>query len=99
MYGGQPEAVKRVERAVEGMMNEIQRSHIVPKQKEAFLCCAKCCDNTMDMQSLQGWWVCGRGAVRPAGCGLLVDGSLIPDRSSRRAASSAARSRPSRRKR
>eukprot|EP00199_Chlamydomonas_sp_CCMP681_P004662 CAMPEP_0119107928 /NCGR_PEP_ID=MMETSP1180-20130426/12454_1 /TAXON_ID=3052 ORGANISM="Chlamydomonas cf sp, Strain CCMP681" /NCGR_SAMPLE_ID=MMETSP1180 /ASSEMBLY_ACC=CAM_ASM_000741 /LENGTH=140 /DNA_ID=CAMNT_0007093479 /DNA_START=75 /DNA_END=497 /DNA_ORIENTATION=+ len=50
----QPASVERVQKAVESMVEGIQRSHLVPAQKEAFLCCARCCDangSTKQMQS------------------------------------------------
>jgi len=52
-----PNSVKKVEKAMESMIAEIQKAHLLPKQKEAFLCCAKCCDSSDDLQQLQGWWV------------------------------------------
>lgn len=51
-----PPSVARVEKEIEAMMQDVQRQHLIPKQKEAFLCCAKCCDNQPDdMRQLQGW--------------------------------------------
>lgn len=41
--------------ALEGAMDEMQRKSLVPLQKESFLCSAKCCDQTQDMQQLQQW--------------------------------------------
>jgi hypothetical protein len=36
-------------------LTQVQKKHLIPKQKEAFLCCARCCDttggNTRDLQS------------------------------------------------
>ncbi|GFR48012.1 hypothetical protein Agub_g9841, partial [Astrephomene gubernaculifera] len=40
-----PQSVQDVQKAVETMIEDLQKSVLVPKQKEAFLCCAKCCDN------------------------------------------------------
>lgn len=39
------------------MVEDIQRSYLIPQQKEAFLCCARCCDQHQDTQGLQRWWV------------------------------------------
>lgn len=41
--------------AIEGMIEEIQRVHLLPRQKEAFLCCARCCDSPGSIQALEGW--------------------------------------------
>ena len=54
-----PPSVKKVEKAMEVMIADIQKQHLLPKQKEAFLCCAKCCDTADDLQHLQGWCVAG----------------------------------------
>lgn len=37
------------------MTEDISKKYILPTQKEAFLCCAKCCDKVGDMQDLQSW--------------------------------------------
>ncbi len=41
---------------MQDMIGDIQKQHLLPRQKEAFLCCAKCCDVSSDLQQLQGWW-------------------------------------------
>eukprot|EP00798_Chlamydomonas_sp_ICE-L_P021848 gene21848-28878_t len=49
-----PDSVQHVEKAITSMVEEIQVKYLVPKQKEAFLCCAKCCDtNASNAQNLQ----------------------------------------------
>ena len=50
-----PPSVKKVEKAMEAMISDIQKQYLLPKQKDAFLCCAKCCDVSDDLQALQGW--------------------------------------------
>jgi len=53
------------------MMTDIGRSHLIPSQKQAFLCCAKCCDtNSSEPQGLQDW------CVRICGCPGLQ--TLLP---------------------
>lgn len=67
----QPQSIERVQNSVERMMEDIGRQHLIPSQKAAFLCCAKCCDDTGNFkpQQLQSWWVAvwpgGAAAVRP----------------------------------
>ncbi|KAG2485234.1 hypothetical protein HYH03_016020 [Edaphochlamys debaryana] len=39
-----PKSVADVQKAVEGVVEDLQRTQLVPRQKEAFLCCARCCD-------------------------------------------------------
>lgn len=56
--------MQQVEKAVESMMQDIHRDLLQPMQKEAFLCCARCCDTSDGMQQLQNWCAC---SVRPAG--------------------------------
>lgn len=34
-------------------MDEMQRTHLIPLQKDAFVCSAKCCDKHKDMSALQ----------------------------------------------
>jgi Eukaryotic protein of unknown function (DUF842) len=51
-----PQSVQQVEKQVELMVEDIQKKHLLPKQKEAFLCCAKCCDTNDNVQQLQGWY-------------------------------------------
>eukprot|EP00878_Enallax_costatus_P017603 GHUV01018495.1.p1 GENE.GHUV01018495.1~~GHUV01018495.1.p1 ORF type:complete len:142 (+),score=38.41 GHUV01018495.1:157-582(+) len=46
-------AMQKLQHAIEGAMDEMQRKGLVPMQKEAFLCSARCCDQTQDMQQLQ----------------------------------------------
>ena len=42
--------------AIMSMVEDVTKQHLIPKQKEAFLCCAKCCDNNADStQNLQNW--------------------------------------------
>jgi hypothetical protein len=36
-------------------MDEMQRQNLIPLQKDAFLCSAKCCDKHKDMNNLQQW--------------------------------------------
>ena len=50
-----PPSVKKVEKAMEAMIGDLQKQYLLPKQKDAFLCCAKCCDASDDLQALQGW--------------------------------------------
>ncbi|KAG1673456.1 hypothetical protein FOA52_002222 [Chlamydomonas sp. UWO 241] len=54
MDGVMPQSVQKVQSSIEMMMEEIQKKHLIPKQKEAFLCCARCCDasgsNTRELQ-------------------------------------------------
>ncbi len=37
------------------MIEDIQKTVLMPKQKEAFLCCAKCCDQVSGVRELEGW--------------------------------------------
>eukprot|EP00195_Chlamydomonas_chlamydogama_P004866 CAMPEP_0202901382 /NCGR_PEP_ID=MMETSP1392-20130828/14223_1 /ASSEMBLY_ACC=CAM_ASM_000868 /TAXON_ID=225041 /ORGANISM="Chlamydomonas chlamydogama, Strain SAG 11-48b" /LENGTH=141 /DNA_ID=CAMNT_0049587937 /DNA_START=71 /DNA_END=496 /DNA_ORIENTATION=- len=53
MAGLAPESVQGVEKAIQGMIEDIQKLHLLPRQKQAFLCCAQCCDNTTNMQQVQ----------------------------------------------
>ena len=71
-----PPSVKKVEKAMEAMIGDIQKQHLLPKQKEAFLCCAKCCDSSDDLQQLQGWWVPSRHAISP--CNLATQSCHAP---------------------
>lgn len=43
--------------AVETMIEDIQKGVLLPKQKDAFLCCAKCCDTVAGVRELESW--CG----------------------------------------
>jgi hypothetical protein len=56
--------------AIESMMTEVQRTLLVPKQKEAFLCCAKCCDANSEPKEIQQWWV-GPGVGYASMCNLI----------------------------
>lgn len=38
---------------IESTMDEMQRTNLIPLQKEAFLCSAKCCDKHKQMENLQ----------------------------------------------
>eukprot|EP00197_Chlamydomonas_leiostraca_P003046 CAMPEP_0202868052 /NCGR_PEP_ID=MMETSP1391-20130828/10068_1 /ASSEMBLY_ACC=CAM_ASM_000867 /TAXON_ID=1034604 /ORGANISM="Chlamydomonas leiostraca, Strain SAG 11-49" /LENGTH=139 /DNA_ID=CAMNT_0049548153 /DNA_START=16 /DNA_END=435 /DNA_ORIENTATION=- len=49
----QPASVQRVQKAIEGMVEDLQRTYLIPKQKDAFLCCAKCCDTSSNAPELQ----------------------------------------------
>ena len=40
-------------KAVETAMEDLQRRHLIPTQKQAFLCSAKCCDSHSDLGTLQ----------------------------------------------
>jgi len=40
---------------IESTMDEMQRQYLIPLQKDAFLCSAKCCDRHKEMQNLQNW--------------------------------------------
>ncbi len=55
MDGMVPPSVKKVEASIQGMVEELQKQHLVPKQKEAFLCCARCCDFPDNTAQLQNW--------------------------------------------
>ena len=41
--------------AVESMIEDIQKGVLLPKQKEAFLCCAKCCDTAGGVRDMESW--------------------------------------------
>jgi len=36
----QPQSIKNVQNAVDQMMGKLSKAHLIPAQKEAFLCCA-----------------------------------------------------------
>jgi hypothetical protein len=36
-------------------MNDVYKKQLVPRQKDAFLCSARCCDASGDMADLQKW--------------------------------------------
>jgi hypothetical protein len=48
-----PPNVLKLQKQMESLGEELQRTHLIPKQKEAFLCCAKCCDNTASLHQVQ----------------------------------------------
>ncbi|KAF8058071.1 FAM136A [Scenedesmus sp. PABB004] len=48
-----PPSVVKLQGAIEGAMDELQRKQLVPLQKQAFLCSAACCDKPLDMAALQ----------------------------------------------
>jgi hypothetical protein len=50
------------QQAVEAAVDDVQKQHIIPRQKEAFLCCARCCETEVSTgaQALQAWWVGGK---------------------------------------
>ncbi|KAL6765310.1 hypothetical protein V8C86DRAFT_2457481 [Haematococcus lacustris] len=50
----QPASVLRVQKSVENVVDELQREKLIPVQKNAFLCCAKCCDTSSSVQEIQG---------------------------------------------
>lgn len=37
-------------------MNDLYKQQLIPRQKDAFLCSARCCDSSNDMGDLQKWW-------------------------------------------
>lgn len=48
-----PPAVRNLQETVEKEMVVLQKQHFLPRQKEAFLCMARCCDKKDgDMQSV-----------------------------------------------
>lgn len=53
MDGMVPPSVKNVEAKIQSMVEELQKQHLVPLQKEAFLCCARCCDHPDNVAQLQ----------------------------------------------
>lgn len=48
-----PQSVQDVQKAVESMIEDIQKGVLLPKQKEAFLCCAKCCDTASGVRDME----------------------------------------------
>jgi hypothetical protein len=46
-------------------MSEVYKKQLIPRQKDAFLCSARCCDASGDMADLQKW--CAAGARGHAG--------------------------------
>ncbi|GIL54286.1 hypothetical protein Vafri_9857 [Volvox africanus] len=48
-----PQSVQDVQKAMESMIEDIQKKILIPKQKEAFLCCAKCCDTVSGPRDLE----------------------------------------------
>lgn len=61
---GVPPAMQKLQQAIETAMDELQRQQLIPIQKEAFLCSAKCCDKHQDMHHLQQWCVGGSATGR-----------------------------------
>uniref|UniRef100_A0A7S0UU73 Protein FAM136A n=1 Tax=Polytomella parva TaxID=51329 RepID=A0A7S0UU73_9CHLO len=49
-----PQSVIEVQQTVEALVSEVQISHLLPKQKAAFLCCAQCCDTAKEVKQLEG---------------------------------------------
>ncbi|KAF5840466.1 hypothetical protein DUNSADRAFT_16557 [Dunaliella salina] len=49
----QPQSIRNVQNAVDSMMASLSRTHLIPAQKEAFLCCAGCCDPNARPEQLQ----------------------------------------------
>lgn len=45
--------MQALQKTIETTMDEMQRTHLIPLQKDAFLCSAKCCDRHKDMEALQ----------------------------------------------
>ncbi len=41
---------------LESNMNDLYKQQLIPRQKDAFLCSARCCDSSNDMGDLQKWW-------------------------------------------
>eukprot|EP00879_Flechtneria_rotunda_P011025 GHRR01011520.1.p1 GENE.GHRR01011520.1~~GHRR01011520.1.p1 ORF type:complete len:142 (+),score=37.72 GHRR01011520.1:218-643(+) len=48
-----PPSLQQLQTAMGGVMDELQRSSLIPLQKEAFICSANCCDQHQDMRALQ----------------------------------------------
>ncbi|PNW75994.1 hypothetical protein CHLRE_12g551900v5 [Chlamydomonas reinhardtii] len=48
-----PQSIQDVQKAVENMIEDLQKTVLMPKQKEAFLCCAKCCDSAGGARDLE----------------------------------------------
>lgn len=40
---------------LEASMNDVYQKQLIPRQKDAFLCSARCCDSSKDMGDLQQW--------------------------------------------
>ncbi|KXZ53137.1 hypothetical protein GPECTOR_7g1028 [Gonium pectorale] len=49
-----PQSVQDVQKAVENVIEDLQKTVLMPRQKEAFLCCAKCCDTSAGPRDLEG---------------------------------------------
>ncbi|EFJ42538.1 hypothetical protein VOLCADRAFT_107230 [Volvox carteri f. nagariensis] len=47
------------------MVEDIQKKVLIPKQKEAFLCCAKCCDTSSGPRDLEACRLLHRDAPQP----------------------------------
>lgn len=61
----QPQGVQDVQRAVDAMMQSLGRSHLIPSQREAFLCCASCCDDpNARPEQIQNWYACVFACLR-----------------------------------
>lgn len=48
-----PPGIAKVEKSVESMLQSIQKQHLLPRQKDAFLCSARCCDTASSLQDVQ----------------------------------------------
>jgi hypothetical protein len=59
---------------VVALMDDLQRSWLIPMQKAAFLCSAKCCDAKTPLPEIQTWCVELRVAVSV--CGSLLQTHL-----------------------
>lgn len=48
-----PPSLDKLQKDVEGLMSDLQKQRLIPMQKEAFLCSAKCCDASSPLPLIQ----------------------------------------------
>ncbi|GBF92136.1 hypothetical protein Rsub_04483 [Raphidocelis subcapitata] len=48
-----PPSLDKLQKDVEGLMDQLQASHLIPLQKAAFLCSANCCDARKQLGEIQ----------------------------------------------